>query len=261
MTETVYRLPVPATVVLLADLHDRPYFSIMQSLSDHRPAIICIAGDVVFGDPPKDGRLLIQTQKYVLPFLRACSALAPTFLSLGNHEKTVCEDDLQRIRDTGCVLLDNSWVSFGGTVIGGLTSHLVLDYRRLRAEKQERYPACRHERCVITEPDIGWLEELERQPGYRILLCHHPEYYPRFLKGRDIDLILSGHAHGGQWRIGRQGIFAPSQGLFPRLTEGVHDGRLVISRGLANRTPVPRLNNPPEIVYIQPPVPGFEFDN
>ena len=78
---------------------------------------------------------------------------------------------------------------------------------------------------------------------------------------RDFDLILSGHAHGGQWRIGRQGIFAPSQGLFPRLTEGVHDGRLLISRGLANRTPVPRLNNPPETVYIQPPVPGFEFDN
>ena len=119
-----------------------------------------------------------------------------------------------------------------------------------------RYPACRHERCMIKEPDIGWLEEFERQPGYRILLCHHPEYYPRFLKGRDIDLILSGHAHGGQWRIGRQGIFAPSQGLFPRLTEGVHDGRLVISRGLANRTPVPRLNNPPEIVYIQPLVSG-----
>ena len=256
MTETVYHLPVPATVALLADLHDRPYFSIMQSLSDRRPAIICIAGDVVFGDPPKDGNLLIQTQKYVLPFLRACSALAPTFLSLGNHEKAVCEDDLHRIRDTGCVLLDNSWVSFGGMVIGGLTSHFVLDCRRLREEKQERYPACRHERCMIKEPDIGWLEEFERQPGYRILLCHHPEYYPRFLKGRDIDLILSGHAHGGQWRIGRQGIFAPSQGLFPRLTEGVHDGRLVISRGLANRTPVPRLNNPPETVYIQPPDSG-----
>ena len=110
MTETVYHLPVPATVALLADLHDRPYFSIMQSLSDHRPAIICIAGDVVFGDPPKDGRLLIQTQKYVLPFLRACSALAPTFLSLGNHEKAVCGEDLQRIRDTGCVLLTLSFL-------------------------------------------------------------------------------------------------------------------------------------------------------
>ena len=251
MTETIYHLPVPATVALLADLHDRPYFSIIQSLSDHRPAIICIAGDVVFGDPPKDGSLLIQTQKYVLPFLRACSALAPTFLSLGNHEKAVCEDDLHRIRDTGCILLDNSWTTYNGMVLGGLTSHLVLDFRRLREKKHERYPDRGSKPRVIKEPETGWLEEFERQAGYRILLCHHPEYYPRYLKRRDIDLVLSGHAHGGQWRIGSQGIFAPSQGLFPRLTDGVHDGRLVISRGLSNRAPVPRLNNPPEIVYVQ----------
>ena len=251
MTETIYHLPVPATVALLADLHDRPYFSIIQSLSDHRPAIICIAGDVVFGDPPKDGSLLIQTQKYVLPFLRACSALAPTFLSLGNHEKAVCGEDLQRIRDTGCLLLDNSWTTYNGMVLGGLTSHLVLDFRRLREKKHERYPDRGSEPRVIKEPETGWLEEFERQAGYRILLCHHPEYYPRYLKRRDIDLVLSGHAHGGQWRIGSQGIFAPSQGLFPRLTDGVHDGRLVISRGLSNRAPVPRLNNPPEIVYVQ----------
>ena len=251
MTETIYHLPVPVTVALLADLHDRPYFSIMQSLSDHRPAIICIAGDVVFGDPPKDGRLLIQTQKLVLPFLRACCALAPTFLSLGNHEKAVCGEDLQRIRDTGCVLLDNSWTTYNGMVLGGLTSHLVLDFRRLREKKHERYPDRGSKPRVIKEPETGWLEEFERQAGYRILLCHHPEYYPRYLKRRDIDLVLSGHAHGGQWRIGSQGIFAPSQGLFPRLTDGVHDGRLVISRGLSNRAPVPRLNNPPEIVYVQ----------
>ena len=251
MTETIYHLPVPATVALLADLHDRPYFSIIQSLSDRRPATICIAGDVVFGDPPKDGNLLIQTQKYVLPFLRACCALAPTFLSLGNHEKAVCGEDLQRIRDTGCVLLDNSWTTYNGMVLGGLTSHFVLDFRRLREKKHERYPDRGSEPRVIKEPETGWLEEFERQAGYRILLCHHPEYYPRYLKRRDIDLVLSGHAHGGQWRIGSQGIFAPSQGLFPRLTDGVHDGRLVISRGLSNRAPVPRLNNPPEIVYVQ----------
>ena len=251
MTETIYHLPVPATVALLADLHDRPYFSIIQSLSDHRPAIICIAGDVVYGDPPNDGRLLIQAQEYVLPFLRACCSLTPTFLSLGNHELALCEEDLQRIRDTGCLLLDNSWTTYNGMVLGGLTSHLVLDFRRLREKKHERYPDRGSEPRVIKEPETGWLEEFERQAGYRILLCHHPEYYPRYLKRRDIDLVLSGHAHGGQWRIGSQGIFAPSQGLFPRLTDGVHDGRLVISRGLSNRVPVPRLNNPPEIVYIQ----------
>jgi predicted MPP superfamily phosphohydrolase len=115
-------------------------------------------------------------------------------------------------------------------------------------------------------------------PGYRILLCHHPEYRDRYLRklsaqsdgrgvpsaGRndqaenlDIDLILSGHAHGGQWRLynpfKRQwiGVFAPGQGLWPRWTKGVYEGRLVVSAGLSNTVSVPRLFNPTEIVYIE----------
>ena len=250
MTETIYRLPVPVSVALLADLHDRPYFSIIQSLSDHRPEIICIAGDVVSRGSPDEGQLLIQTQQYVLPFLRACCGIAPTFLSLGNHERALSDEDLQKIRDTGCMLLDNDWTVFNGVAVGGLTSHYVLEYRRFRAGRQERYPIRRFEPHVIQEPDTGWLAAFERQPGYKILLCHHPEYYPLYLKDRNIDLIMAGHAHGGQWRIGRQGIYAPGQGLLPRLTSGVVDGKLVISRGLSNQTLIPRVNNPPEIVYL-----------
>ncbi len=64
MMETIYRLPVPVSVALLADLHDRPYFSIIQSLSDHRPEIICIAGDVIFRRSPDEDQLLIQAQQY-----------------------------------------------------------------------------------------------------------------------------------------------------------------------------------------------------
>ncbi|MDO4272352.1 MAG: hypothetical protein Q4D16_01675 [Eubacteriales bacterium] len=66
-----------------------------------------------------------------------------------------------------------------------------------------------------------------------------------------IDLVLSGHAHGGQWRIGRQGIYAPGQGWFPKLTGGVADGRMVISRGLSNTTKIPRFFNPREIVMVE----------
>ena len=251
MTETIYHLSIPASAALIADLHNRPYFSVIQSLSDHRPEMIFIAGDVIFGGSPGRDRLLIRTQKYVLPFLRACSGIAPTFLSLGNHELALAEEDLGLIRRTGCVLLDNSWTVFNGMVIGGLSSHHVLEYRRFRTGKNQRYPIRSGEAKLIREPDTSWLSEFEQQPGYRILLCHHPEYYPQFLKERDIDLILAGHAHGGQWRVGKQGIYSPGQGLFPHLTSGVHDGRLVISRGLSNRAPVPRLNNPPEIVYVQ----------
>ena len=251
MMETVYYFPVPMKVAFLADLHNRPYFKVIQSLSDHRPEVICIAGDVIFGGSPGKTGLLIQSQDYVLPFLRACCGIAPTFLSLGNHELALAEEDLQLIRNTGCVILDNDWATYNGLAIGGLTSHHVLEFRRFREGKNERYPVRRIARRIIREPDIGWLTDFEKQPGYKILLCHHPEYYPQYLQGRDIDLILSGHAHGGQWNIGQQGIYAPGQGLFPRLTSGIHDGRLVISRGLSNPTPIPRLNNPPEVVYLQ----------
>ena len=148
MKETNYHLPVPGSVALLADLHDRPYFSIIQSLSEHRPEIICIAGDVIFRGSPNEDQLLIQTQRYVLPFLRACCGVAPTFLSLGNHELTLSDEDLQRIRDTGCFLLDNDWTVFNGVVIGGLTSHYVLEYRRFR----EGTHLCPLRRCGASSP-------------------------------------------------------------------------------------------------------------
>ena len=65
-------------------------------------------------------------------------------------------------------------------------------------------------------------------------------------------LVLSGHAHGGQVRLFGRGLYAPGQGLLPRYTEGVHFRRLAVSRGLSNTQLVPRLFNPPEIVYLLP---------
>jgi predicted MPP superfamily phosphohydrolase len=104
-------------------------------------------------------------------------------------------------------------------------------------------------------PDTTWLTAFSATPGYHILLCHHPEYFPRIPES--IELVLSGHAHGGQWRLynpfKRQwiGVFAPGQGLWPRWTKGVYEGRLVVSAGLSNTVSVPRLFNPTEIVYIE----------
>jgi predicted MPP superfamily phosphohydrolase len=65
-----------------------------------------------------------------------------------------------------------------------------------------------------------------------------------------MDLIVCGHAHGGQWRLFGRGVYAPGQGLFPKYTSGVLDGVCVISRGLGNHTRVPRIFNPPELVLI-----------
>ena len=83
------------------------------------------------------------------------------------------------------------------------------------------------------------------------MLCHHPEYYERLLKDKDIDLILSGHNHGGQFRIFGKGLLSSSTGLFPKYDRGLFDGRLVVSAGCANTTAIPRFFNPREAVIIR----------
>ena len=232
------------------------------------PDVILIPGDVVLGYFPEGSAMVIDRCGNILPFLRGCAEIAPTYMSVGNHECLLCDEELEILKSTGINLLDNEWTELSvydkcseepgeRILIGGLTSAHVISYRRFREQcnkesnTYERYPYRPRPRDIGRYPaDSEWLEDFVRQEGYKILLCHHPEYYPRYLKGHDIPLILSGHAHGGQIRIFGQGLFAPDQGIFPRLTSGVKDDRLVISRGLANRQWVPRLFNPTEIVYV-----------
>ena len=168
-------------------------------------------------------------------------------------------------------------------VIGGLTSPYCLEYRKFREEYYRvtvDTPLPRYPKKTVTEkenqhdlkrriiPDTSWLAEFASTPGYHILLSHHPEFVDE-IKGSvvkcgantagHIDLILSGHAHGGQWRVYHPikkkwiGVFAPGQGLWPKLTEGVHEiykSTLIISRGLTNTSKIPRFFNRPEVVYI-----------
>lgn len=215
----------------------------------------------MYGSLPQNGLKMEATP--LLPLFSECCSIAPTCLSLGNHEWMLRSSDLDLIRATGTLVLDNAWTSVGDVRIGGLTSVRVLECRKNAAECAE--PPLTHnplyfraapERRGKPEPKTEWLREFEQQDGYKILLCHHPEYWP-LLQSFDMDLMVSGHAHGGQWRFydpfakSWRGIFAPGQGLFPRLTEGVNDGRLLVSRGLSNTVrPLPRLCNRTELVYV-----------
>ena len=242
MQETEYSPGLPLTVALLSDTHDGDEEPVLRSLRARKPDVICVAGDVIYGYRRTGACPLEQEQPHVLPLLRGCAALAPTCLSLGNHERRLTADDLALLRDTGCTLLDNGWIRQNGLVIGGLTSAAVTDRRREEAGD----PPARRGR-----PALDWLDGFETQEGLKILLCHHPEYYPRWLRERAIDFVFSGHAHGGQWRLGGRGLYAPGQGLFPRYTAGMYEGRLIVSRGLSNTAGLPRLGNPTEIVYIR----------
>ncbi len=255
MIDTFYTIDTcPLKIALLADLHARPFDDVLRSLDANRPDIICIAGDIVYGIVPEDGRLKMEESGTSLRFLKECAARRDTFLSLGNHEWMLCEEDRRMIRDTGVILLDDTFVRRGDLCIGGLSSGRVFRYKRFREETapRGRYPEMRdmNRKLKNSVPDTGWLDEFEAQKGYRILLSHHPEYYEKYLKDRDIDLILSGHVHGGQIRLFGRGVFSRDQGLFPKYCQGIHDGRFVISRGLANTFRIPRWFNEPEVVYI-----------
>lgn len=249
MTETAYHIQGAPRIALVSDLHGRPGGKALASIRKNRPEIICITGDIIYGPFPEDDVSPLVSQEQVLPFLSACAGIAPTYLSLGNHEQALDAEDIAEIGKTGVTMLDNSWERRDGLVIGGWTSAYVTDYRRAKpTDSGRRYPRPEHHEPIRT-PESGWLEAYVREKGYHILLSHHPEYYPMLPEG--VELMLSGHAHGGQIRLFGRGLFAPGQGWFPQLTKGVYDGRLVVSAGLANTgAPVPRLFNPTEMVYV-----------
>ena len=252
MKNTRYTLHTPGSGIsfkacIVADLHDRPYGDILSILERERPDMILIPGDLCEAlDRPAS-----EVSRPGLGLLAACAAIAPTFYSLGNHEIGGCHGRIYKakiagrgeippfsmdpawresIENSGAVFLDASFVQWNGLVIGGLGSGLLN-------------PGW--------VPDISWLDAYTGMPGYKLLLCHHPEYFDRYLRPYDIDLVVSGHAHGGQWRIFGRGVYAPDQHLFPKYTSGIHENRLVISRGVCNTFPlVPRFFNPREVVTV-----------
>ena len=290
LTETEYCVPGEyPTLALLSDLHGRDYQPVIASLKRHRPSLICVTGDFIYGSNPINDTSPLVSQPNVLPFLAACGSIAPTYASLGNHERVLDDADLHAIGSTGATVLDNRYISTTvdgfDLVIGGLTSPYCLEYRKFREEfyreTVDTTALPRYPKKIVTEkddqhdlkcriiPDTSWLTKFASTTRYHILLSHHPEFVDEIVSSTDfpIDLILSGHAHGGQWRVYHPikkkwlGVFAPGQGFWPKLTEGAHDissevsgshTSLVISRGLANTANIPRFFNSPEVVYIAP---------
>ncbi len=220
------QIPKPVRFAFVSDLHDTANEPILKALEQERPHGILGGGDYIHNN---------TVYQRGFDFLRTASERWPVICSLGNHEKRFRRNIRQAIEETGAILLDNSFMEFQGICIGGLTSGWAG-----KIELLEQTPP----------PQLDWLQEYYQQPGFKLLLNHHPEYYLPYLKEGKADLILSGHAHGGQWRFFGRGVLAPGQGLFPKFTAGIHEERLIISRGLGNFHKIPRLFNPPELVIL-----------
>lgn len=265
--------PSGLRIAVLSDFHNGDHEAVLAMLSEDVPDAIAIPGDLVLGYFPGDNNLVIDRCAGILTLLKGCSEIAPSFMSVGNHECLLCDEEYDIIRGTGTIVLDNEWTEWkipgrsSKVLLGGLTSAHAISYRNFRKEFNDgragsgfvRYPYRDRPRDINkVTADNAWLDEFCRQSGYRILLSHHPEYWAKrdpMLRDRNIDLVLSGHAHGGQWAVMGRGLFAPGQGLFPVYTRGVHEGphgAMVISRGLSNPyRAIPRLGNPCELVYVE----------
>ena len=219
-------MPAPLRFVVAADVHSAPTQALWEHIAAEKPDFLVLPGDTVHS---------LRTVEDGLAFLQKAAARYPVFCSLGNHEAVQPPALREAMRHTGAVLLDNEAMDYRGLCIGGLSSGFYVGARR---------------HGKTPPPDTAFLDEFAARGGEKLLLCHHPEYYPRYIRPLPIRLTVAGHAHGGQWRVGGRGIFAPGQGLFPRLTDGLLEDRLVISRGLSNPCGIPRLGNPTQLIII-----------
>lgn len=222
----------PFCAAVLSDIHGEEYGYILDRVREYSPDVIFIPGDVTHSH--------ISTPENCRQFFADCRSLAPVFYSFGNHENYSRKYVGTAAKQTGVTLLDNAYTDFLGLHIGGLTSGFIDSKSKITQGHFKETPA----------PNLHFLQEFDALSGYKVLLNHHPEYYPKYLKQTGIQLILSGHAHGGQWRLFGKPVFAPGQRFFPKYAQGMHDGRLIVSRGLANNGPAPRFFNNREILIL-----------
>jgi len=226
----------------VSDLHNaemgKDNEKLLTMLRDTDPDMIAITGDLI------DSR---NTDiEVALQFVREAVKIAPCYYVTGNHEARVNEyGELKAgMEVAGVVVLEDerTEINLEGetiTLIGVNDPSYHTDYLFGDSE------------TVMNTK----LEELHTEnDGFTILLSHRPELFDAYVD-QDVDLVLSGHAHGGQFRlpfIG--GLVAPNQGLFPEYDTGIYtedNTNMLVSRGVGNSILPFRINNRPEVILIE----------
>ena len=211
---------------------------LLSMLREADPDMIAITGDLI------DSRN--TDVEIALQFVQEAMKIAPCYYVSGNHEARVNEYEEMKtgLISAGVIILEDAQteISIEGetiTLIGINDPSFQTDYLFGNAE------------TVMSSK----LSELHTDgDGFTILLSHRPELFDTYAD-HDVELVLSGHAHGGQFRlpfIG--GVVAPNQGLFPEYDAGVYtDGNtnMLVSRGVGNSILPFRINNRPEVILIE----------
>lgn len=203
------------------------------------PDAVLMVGDM-FDDDTQN-----RPTERTLSLMRQLSALYPCYYVSGNHEAWTGEMDAlyQQTEEAGVTVLRMS--------SGVLT---VRGQRIALCGVPDPYEMV-FSGAPDTEEQLRQALEDVDSADFTVLLAHRPELLAKYAQF-PLDLVVSGHAHGGQVRIPGvlNGLYAPNQGWFPKLAGGAYtqDGTtLIVSRGLAVRTRLPRIFNRPEVVLVR----------
>ena len=226
----------------ISDLHNAEFGKenedLLSILKECEPDIILITGDLI------DSR---RTDIEVgISFSKKAAMIAPVYYVTGNHEARIeeYEELMTGLDKAGIHILENEAVIVENsedriTVAGINDPSFVTDYLFGDSETVAKDILTE----LISDEDI-----------YTVLLSHRPELFETYVEC-NADLVFSGHAHGGQFRVPFVGgLIAPNQGLFPKYDAGVYSKEgtdMIVSRGIGNSILPFRINNRPEIVLVE----------
>ncbi len=223
-------------IAQISDLHNAEFGDqnerLLSLLRESEPDIIVLTGDLI------DSRR--TDVEIALSFVKQAIKIAPLYYVTGNHEFRVPEDYAK---------LELGMMEAGVCVLHEDTVILEKDGQQIRLAGIDA-PNFYNFSEDYAQALIALCDDEE----YTVLLSHNPEYFDSYVEA-GAELILSGHAHGGQFRLPfLGGMVAPGQGFFPEYDAGAYTSEkstLVVSRGLGNSLFPFRLNNPPEIVLVE----------
>ena len=228
VTVTEENLPISFhgyRIAHVSDLHNSHLWKqTVEHLKKAEPDIICITGDIV-----DFSRTDVDT---ALAFSAEAVKIAPCYYITGNHELVLERADYEKLisglENLGVEVLEDEAV--------------ILE----RGDEQLRLVG-------VGWGSVAYQGQLSEYDGYSMLLAHGPESFENYAQA-GFDLVLSGHAHGGQFRLPfLGGLYAPGQGILPKYDSGVYSSGntdMVVSRGIGNSVIPVRFNNRPEVIII-----------